>query len=57
MHAFTWRYAPGGLKARQEGADIVFEDAGDREVYRLSAPYMTDAAGEVKPRPDTDPDG
>lgn len=47
VHAFTWRYAPGGLKARQEGADIVFEDAGDREVYRLSAPYMTDAAGEV----------
>ena len=47
VHAFTWRYAPGGLKARQEGADIVFEDAGGREAYRLSAPYMTDAAGEV----------
>ena len=49
VHAFTWRYAPGGLKARQEGADIVFEDAGGREAYRLSAPYMTDAAGEVSP--------
>ena len=47
VHAFTWRYAPSGLKARQEGADIVFEDAGGREAYRLSAPYMTDAAGEV----------
>ena len=47
VHAFTWRYAPGGLKARQEGADIVFEDAKGTKVYRLSAPYMTDAAGEV----------
>mgnify|MGYP000022521774 CR=1 FL=1 len=27
VHAFTWRYAPGGLKARQEGTDIIFEDA------------------------------
>ena len=41
MHAFTWRYAPGGLKARQKGTDIIFEDADGREVYRLSAPYMT----------------
>ena len=47
VHAFTWRYAPGGLKARQKGTDIIFEDADGREVYRLSAPYMTDAAGEV----------
>lgn len=47
VSAFTWRYAPGELKARQEGADIVFEDAKGMEIYRLSAPYMTDAAGEV----------
>ena len=47
VHAFTWRYAPGGLKARQEGTDILFEDAKGTKVYRLSAPYMTDAAGEV----------
>ena len=47
VHAFTWRYAPGGLKARQEGTDIIFEDAKGTKVYRLSAPYMTDAAGEV----------
>ena len=46
VHAFTWRYAPGALKARQAGADIVFEDEGGREVYRLSAPYMTDDGGK-----------
>ena len=46
VKVFTWRYAPGVLKARQDGADIVFEDTDGMEVYRLSAPYMTDAAGE-----------
>ena len=46
VHGFTWRYAPGALKARQAGADIVFEDEGGREVYRLSAPYMTDDGGK-----------
>ena len=38
---------PGWVKGRQKGTDIIFEDADGREVYRLSAPYMTDAAGEV----------
>ena len=47
VKAFTWRYAPGKLRAVQKGADIVFKDGEGTEVYRLSAPYMTDAAGAV----------
>ena len=47
VKAFTWRYAPGTLRARQDGADVVFEDAEGMEAYRLSAPYMEDAAGSI----------
>ncbi|MEE0140519.1 MAG: DNRLRE domain-containing protein, partial [Coprococcus sp.] len=47
VKAFTWRYAPGKLRAVQEGADIIFKDGEGTEAYRLSAPYMTDAAGKV----------
>ena len=47
VKSFTWRYAPGELRARQDGADVVFEDAEGMEAYRLSAPYMEDAAGSI----------
>ena len=36
VKSFTWRYAPGELRARQDGADVVFEDAEGMEAYRLS---------------------
>ena len=47
VKSFTWLYAPGELRARQDGADVVFEDAEGMEAYRLSAPYMEDAAGSI----------
>ena len=47
VKSFTWRYAPGELRARQDGADVVFEDTEGMEAYRLSAPYMEDAAGSI----------
>ena len=47
VKSFTWRYAPGELRARQDGADVVFEDTEGKEAYRLSAPYMKDAAGSM----------
>ena len=44
---FTRHYAVRERRARQDGTDVVFEAAEGTEVYRLSAPYMTDAAGAV----------
>ena len=45
--SFTRHYAVRERRARQDGTDVVFEAAEGTEVYRLSAPYMTDAAGAV----------
>ena len=47
VKSFTRHYAVGERRARQDGTDVVFEAAEGTEVYRLSAPYMTDAAGAV----------
>ena len=47
VKSFTRHYAAGERRARQDGTDVVFEAAEGTEVYRLSAPYMTDAAGAV----------
>ena len=56
VHAFTWRYAPGGLKARQEGADIVFEDAGGQGSLQTVCTVYDGCRRGSEPRPDTDPD-
>ena len=47
VKSFTRHYAVRERRARQDGTDVVFEAAEGTEVYRLSAPYMTDAAGAV----------
>ena len=47
VKSFTRHYTVGERRARQDGTDVVFEAAEGTEVYRLSAPYMTDAAGAV----------
>jgi len=47
VKSFTRHYAVGERRARQDGTDVVFEAAEGTEVYRLSAPYMTDAAGAM----------
>ena len=47
VKSFTRHYAVGERRARQDGTDVVFEATEGTEVYRLSTPYMTDAAGAV----------
>ena len=47
VKSFTRHYAVRERRARQDGTDVVFEATEGTEVYRLSAPYMTDAAGAV----------
>ena len=47
VKSFTRHYTVRERRARQDGTDVVFEAAEGTEVYRLSAPYMTDAAGAV----------
>lgn len=47
VKSFTRHCAVGERRARQDGTDVVFEAAEGTEVYRLSAPYMTDVAGAV----------
>lgn len=42
---FVWHYQTGQLTAVQKEDAILFMEDDGREVYRLEAPYMTDAAG------------
>ena len=48
VRPITFRFAAEGLTAVQaEDGSVVFQDAGQRSVFRLPAPYMVDADGTV----------
>ena len=44
---FTYLYHLNGLAAVQDGREVGFCDKDGKEIFRLSAPLMRDAAGEV----------